>query len=164
MDAMIAKAAILTVLLSVAAPVSAQIRSSSASVTLHARVEESASIKAFAVSVAGADRDSTQPNLVALHVLLDWRLRNARVYRVGYGLEEDDRAPRTAQRPGLFSLRQLEAKAAAFAFMSAGDQPALLGAWGNTDQDPTGAASFLLAVPSGRDAASSTVRITIAVF
>jgi hypothetical protein len=48
--------------------------------------------------------------------------------------------------------------------MSSGsDQPGVLGVWGNTNADPTGQASFLLAVPPGAGT-TDTVRITIAAF
>jgi hypothetical protein len=155
----------LMVLLGVTAPLPAQVSSRAASVTLVAHVEESVSVRAYAISMAEAYGDSAQPNLVALHVLLDWRLQGARIYRVGYGLEEDDGSSRDAQHRGFFSLHQLEAKAAAFAFMSSrSDQPAVLGVWGNTNPDQTGQASFLLAMPSSGDATTGTVRITIAVF
>jgi hypothetical protein len=165
MDTMIHKAAILMVLLAVAAPFPAQISSQATSVTLRARVEESVSVRAFAIPVAQAPGDNAQANPVGLNVLLDWRLQGARIYRVGYGLEADDEPSRDAQHPGFFSLRQLEAKAAAFSFLSASsDQPAVLGVWGNTDREPTGAASLLLTVPPSDEATTATLRITVAVF
>jgi hypothetical protein len=152
-------------LLVVAAPVQAQISSQAASVTLHARVEESVSVKAYSISVAQPPGHGGRLNPVALHVLLNWRLQGARVYRVGYGLQADDEPLPEAEHREFFSLRELEAKAAAFCLLPAsGDRPTVLGVWGNTDQDPSGMASLLLTVPFSDADAAATLRITLAVF
>jgi hypothetical protein len=165
MDTMIPKAAMLMVLLAVAAPLPAQISSSAAAVTLHARVEESVSVRAFPISMVQTLRDGAQSNPVALNVLLDWRLQGARIYRVGYGLEADDEPSRDRQHPRFFSLRQLEANAAGFSFLSASnDQPIVLGVWGDTNRAPSGMASLLLRVPSSDGDTTATLRITVAVF
>jgi hypothetical protein len=165
MAATFPKVVFLMVLPALAATLPAQVRSQAASVTLRARVEESVSVRAYPISLPQAEREGDESPAAALHILLDWRLQGARVYRVGYGLEEDDETTSAAVHPGFFSLRQLQAKAAAFSFMStSSDQPAVLGVWGNADRDPTGAASFLLAVPSRGEATTGTVRITVAVF
>jgi hypothetical protein len=165
MDATILRAIMVMVLPAVAATGLAQVRSQGVSVTLIARVEESVSIKAFPISLAPAAGDRTKPNQTALHVLLDWRLQEGRTYHVGYGLEERDAPSPGATDPRFFSLRQMEAQAAAFSFLAArSDQPAVLGVWGDTNRDRTGAASFLLVLPSTDQAQSGTLRISVAVF
>jgi hypothetical protein len=165
MDATILRAIMIMVLPAVAGAGLAQIRSQAASVTLIARVEESVSLKAFPISLAQAAADNAKPNQAALHLLLDWRLQEGRTYHVGYGLEEREVPSPGGTDPRFFSLRQMEAQAPAFSFLAAtSDQPAVLGVWGDTDRARTGAASFLLVLPSRSPAQSATLRISVAVF
>lgn len=156
---------LILVLLGVATTGLSQVSSEGASVTLNARVEESVTVRAFPVSTGEASLHTAQPNPTALHVLLDWRLQGGRTYRVGYGLEGNDKPSAVVTLPEFLSLRQLQAQAAAFSFLPARrDQPVVLGVWGDTNREPTGAASFLLAVPSADETQSDTLRISVAVF
>ncbi|MBZ5516902.1 MAG: hypothetical protein LAN62_19050 [Acidobacteriia bacterium] len=164
-DAAILRAIVIAVLLAVASTGLAQQRSQAVSVTLIARVEESVSIGALPMSLAPAAGEDTEPNQSALHVLLDWRLLEGRTYRVGYEWEEGEAHSLGAKDPNYFSLRQMEAQAAAFSFLAPRtNHPEVLGVWGDTDRQRSGAASFLLVSPATNRAHGGTMRISVAVF
>jgi hypothetical protein len=165
MGATIVRAIMIMLLPAVAAAGLAQVRSQAVSVALIARVEESVSIKALPVSLAPAAGGKEQPNQAALHVLLDWTLQGGRTYHVGFALEEGPVPSPGVTETRYFSLRGMEAQAAAASFLAArSDQPEVLGVWGDTNPDRTGAAGFLLVLPSTDQAQGGTLRVSIAVF
>jgi hypothetical protein len=152
---------LLLVSLASAATGLAQVRSSAASVTLVARLDESFSLQHVAVPAEQSFNGDIESAPQALQVDLCWTLRQARDFKIQYKLERQSDAGSSPSDSGLMSLKRLGLISQIFSFIPFETSgPPVVGVWGNNEEDPVGRAALLMVLPkSGRDE-PLTVRIS----
>jgi hypothetical protein len=143
---------------------SAQVRSSAASVTLVARLDESFSLQ-HVVAPAGqffAGDSESAPQF--LQIGLGWTLCHARDFKIGFRQQRPADATSPASGSSLMSLRQLALMSQVFSFMpieSSG--PPVLGVWGDNEEDPVGRAVLLMALPRPDKGEAVTLLISVVI-
>jgi hypothetical protein len=142
----------------------AQVRSSAASVTLVARLEESFSLQQVVVPAGQTFVGDSESAPQALQIGLAWTLRHARDFKIDYRQQRPADATSPAPGSRLMSLRQLGLMSQVLSFMpieSSG--PPVLGAWGDNEEDPVGRAVLLMALPSPDKGEAVTIRISVVI-
>lgn len=155
---------LLLVLLASAATGLAQVRSSAASVTLVARLDESFSLQHVAVPAGQSFIGDSESAPQAVQVGLGWTLRQARDFKIQYKLERQSDAGSSPSDSGLMSLKRLGLMSQLFSFMpfETGGPP-VVGVWGNNEEDPVGQAALLMALPKSEKDEPLTVRVSVVI-
>ena len=142
----------------------AQVRSSAASVTLVARIEESFSFQHLVVPAGQSFVGDAESAPQALLIGLGWTLCQARDFKIGFRRQRPADATSPASGSSLMSLRQLGLRSQVFSFMPMETSgPPVLGAWGDNEKDPVGQASLLMALPRPEKGEVVTVLISVVI-
>ena len=142
----------------------AQVRSSAASVTLVARLEESFSLQHVVVPAGQSFVGDSESAPQALLIGLGWTLRHARDFKIGFRQQRPADATSLASGSSLMSLRQLALMSQVFSFMPIETSgPPVLGAWGDNEEDPVGRAVLLMALLRPDKGEAVTVRISVVI-
>lgn len=147
-----------------AATGSAQIRSSTASVTLLAHIQESFSIQPVAIPAGQSFNRRVESMPQALQVWLGWTLQQGRDFQIKYKLEGQNDSDSPASDSGLVSLKQRGLMPLVFSFMPFETYGSpVVGVWGNNEEDPMGEATFMLALPKPEKGEALRVRISVVI-
>lgn len=142
----------------------AQVRSSAASVTLVARLDESFTLRHAVVPAGQSFVGDSESAPQALQIGLGWTLRHARDFKIDYRQQRAADATSPASGSSLMSLRQLGLMSQVFSFMPVEiSGPAVLGAWGDNEENPVGWAVLLMALPRPDQGEAVTVRISVVI-
>lgn len=152
------------IVLTLALPVSAQLKSRSVSVALVARMPESVTVHYQPVPLAPALAEQAGAAVDVYLVSLAWRLRPGQSLQVQPVLEKEDEAQPVLSADGFVSLRRLVLESQLLGFRSRTESGAgLLGAVADGEEKPVGQAAFIIGAAAPRSAPSQTVRISIAI-
>ncbi len=142
----------------------AQLRSSAASVTLIAQVQESFSLHSVEIPLAQplAGGEPSTPRVV--QTLLGWQLRPGRTFQLTYHLEN---ATGPADSPSYFGtviLSRVTPLPPILSFLPSAPPAGVIAGWGNAETAPTGVAGFALVVPPVSPLEAPVLRIRAIIF